>query len=48
MSLAKYLFICDNDSELDVNDEEAFFTHFYKKLIGIEIYIFKQRQLLIH
>ena len=28
MSLAKYLFICDDSVELDVNDEEAFFSHF--------------------
>ena len=28
MSLAKYLFICDDSVELDINDEEAFFSHF--------------------
>ena len=32
MSLAKYLFICDYDTQLDVNDEEAFFTHFLQKV----------------
>ncbi len=32
MSLAKYLFICDNDTQLDVNDEKAFFTHFLQKV----------------
>jgi len=32
MSLAKYLFICDNDTQLDVNDEQAFFTHFLQKV----------------
>lgn len=32
MSLAKYLFICDNETKLDVNDEEAFFTHFLQKV----------------
>ena len=30
MSLAKYLFICDDSVELNINDEEAFFTHFLK------------------
>ena len=32
MSLAKYLFICDNDLQLNVNDEEAFFTNFLQKV----------------
>ena len=32
MSLAKYLFICDNANKLDVNDEEAFFTNFLQKV----------------
>lgn len=32
MSLAKYLFICDNDTQLDINDEKAFFTHFLQKV----------------
>jgi 4-hydroxy-3-polyprenylbenzoate decarboxylase len=32
MSLAKYLFICDNDNKLDINDEEAFFTNFLQKV----------------
>ena len=32
MSLAKYLFICDNDTQLNVNDEKAFFTHFLQKV----------------
>ena len=32
MSLAKYLFICDNDTQLNINDEKAFFTHFLQKV----------------
>ena len=32
MSLAKYLFICDNDTQLNVNDEKAFFTYFLQKV----------------
>ena len=32
MSLAKYLFICDDDMQLDVNNEKAFFTHFLQKV----------------
>ena len=32
MSLAKYLFICDNDTQLDINDEKAFITHFLEKV----------------
>ena len=31
MSLAKYLFICD-DKNLDVNDEIAYFTHFFERV----------------
>ena len=32
MSLAKYLFICDDACNLDVNDERAFFTHFLERV----------------
>jgi 4-hydroxy-3-polyprenylbenzoate decarboxylase len=33
MSLAKYLFICDEDNAPDINDEMAFFTHFLKLVV---------------
>jgi 4-hydroxy-3-polyprenylbenzoate decarboxylase len=32
MSLAKYLFICDEDDYLDVNNEMAYFTHFFERV----------------
>ncbi len=32
MSLAKYLFICDDDKKLDVNNEIAYFTHFFERV----------------
>ena len=32
MSLAKYLFICDEERNLDVNDEMAYFTHFLTRV----------------
>tara|TARA_X000000368_G_scaffold418950_1_gene421026 strand:- start:3525 stop:5246 length:1722 start_codon:yes stop_codon:yes gene_type:complete len=32
MSLAKYLFICDEDDYLDVNNEMAYFTHFLERV----------------
>jgi 4-hydroxy-3-polyprenylbenzoate decarboxylase len=32
MSLAKYLFICDEDNAPDINDEKLYFTHFLKKV----------------
>ncbi|MBU46333.1 MAG: 3-octaprenyl-4-hydroxybenzoate carboxy-lyase [Flavobacteriales bacterium] len=32
MSLAKYLFICDEDDYLDVNNEIAYFTHFFERV----------------
>ena len=32
MSLAKYLFICDDDKNLDVNNEIAYFTHFFERV----------------
>ena len=33
MSLAKYLFICDEDNAPDINDEMVFFTHFLKIVV---------------
>ena len=32
MSLAKYLFICDDETIVDVNDEKAYFTHFLERV----------------
>ena len=32
MSLAKYLFICDDETIVDVNDEKAYFTHFLQRV----------------
>jgi len=32
MSLAKYVFICDEENAPDVNDEEAYFTHFLERV----------------
>ena len=32
MSLAKYLFICDDETLVDVNDEKAYFTHFLERV----------------
>ena len=32
MSLAKYLFICDDENAPDVNDEKAYFTHFLERV----------------
>ncbi|MEC7863859.1 MAG: UbiD family decarboxylase [Bacteroidota bacterium] len=32
MSLAKYLFICDDEDSLCVNDEMAYFTHFFERV----------------
>ncbi|MAB95396.1 MAG: 3-octaprenyl-4-hydroxybenzoate carboxy-lyase [Flavobacteriales bacterium] len=32
MSLAKYLFICDDEIIVDVNDEKAYFTHFLQRV----------------
>ena len=32
MSLAKYLFICDDEDYLNVNDEMAYFTHFFERV----------------
>ncbi|MBT5089453.1 MAG: UbiD family decarboxylase [Flavobacteriales bacterium] len=32
MSLAKYVFICDENSAPDVNDEKAYFTHFLERV----------------
>ena len=32
MSLAKYLFICDEENAPDVNDEKAYFTHFLERV----------------
>ena len=32
LSLAKYLFICDEDDHLDVNDEKSYFSHFLKRV----------------
>ena len=32
MSLAKYLFICDEENAPDINDEKLFFTHFLQKV----------------
>jgi 4-hydroxy-3-polyprenylbenzoate decarboxylase len=32
MSLAKYLFICDDEFKVNVNDERAFFTHFLERV----------------
>jgi 4-hydroxy-3-polyprenylbenzoate decarboxylase len=32
MSLAKYLFICDDESHPNVNDERAYFTHFLERV----------------
>ena len=32
MSLAKYLFICDDENAPDINDEKLFFTHFLQKV----------------
>ncbi len=32
MSLAKYIFICDDEAAPDVNDEKAYFTHFLERV----------------
>ncbi|MAX68163.1 MAG: 3-octaprenyl-4-hydroxybenzoate carboxy-lyase [Flavobacteriales bacterium] len=32
MSLAKYLFICDEENSLNVNDEKEYFTHFLERV----------------
>ena len=32
MSLAKYVFICDDDAAPDVNDEKAYFTYFLERV----------------
>jgi len=32
LSLAKYLFICDEDKTLDIYNEKAFFTHFLQRV----------------
>ena len=32
MSLAKYLFICDDENAPDVNDEKTYFTHFLERV----------------
>ena len=32
MSLAKFLFICDQEDKLDVNNEELYFSHFFKRV----------------
>ena len=32
MSLAKYLFICDDEDHPNVNDERAYFTHFLERV----------------
>jgi 4-hydroxy-3-polyprenylbenzoate decarboxylase len=32
MSLAKYVFICDEENAPDVNDEKAYFTHFLERV----------------
>ena len=32
MSLAKYVFICDDENAPDVNDEKAYFTHFLERV----------------
>ena len=32
MSLAKYLFICDEENSLNVNDEKGYFTHFLERV----------------
>ena len=32
MSLAKYVFICDEENSPDVNDEKAYFTHFLERV----------------
>ena len=32
MSLAKYLFICDEENAPDINDEKLFFTHLFQKV----------------
>ena len=32
MSLAKYVFICDDDAASDVNDEKAYFTYFLERV----------------
>jgi 4-hydroxy-3-polyprenylbenzoate decarboxylase len=32
MSLAKYIFICDEENAPDVNDEKAYFTHFLERV----------------
>lgn len=32
MSLAKYLFICDGENELNVNNEKEYFTHFLERV----------------
>jgi len=32
MSLAKFLFICDEENATDVDDEQSFFTHFFERV----------------
>ena len=32
MSLAKYLFICDYSDGLNVDNERAYFTHFFERV----------------